>query len=148
MLVAERQKTMNNWKLPPQLVKVKWLDSRQAEPTWERLSDTHDDFDFPRACPSETVGWLIKESNDSILLAQSLADKDDDDPMTAGRATIARCQIIEIKGLYDAGEITTEVPNCKHQKTEPHEGNEGSEGSERCMDCGIYISYHDLRELK
>jgi len=79
------------------LVKVKWLDSRISEGHWERISDTL----YPVLCHVETVGWIIKESDDSILIAQGLADRDDKDPMTAGRTTIARCQITEILNLAE-----------------------------------------------
>ncbi len=77
------------------LILVEWLDSRVSDSGWQFLTDTKE----PDACKVQTIGWLIKQGKNAILLAQCLSDEGEEHQQTGGRATIARCQIQKILDL-------------------------------------------------
>lgn len=52
-------------------VKVEWLDICSGTPNWARLDDLE-------VCPlkCESVGWLIKETEDYISIAQNYCEEE------------------------------------------------------------------------
>jgi hypothetical protein len=77
------------------LVIVEWQDSRQPDRGWQWL----DERDDPKAVKCLTVGWLLRETEDAILVAQNLGDVTDGRTQFSGGTEIARRQIVQLKEL-------------------------------------------------
>lgn len=77
------------------LVLVEWQDSRTSESGWRYLSDGCD----VAAVRCRSVGWVLHEAEDVVVLAQSLGDLDSSSAQSMGRTAIARRQIIQILDL-------------------------------------------------
>lgn len=81
--------------MTPPLVLVTWVDSRQTEGSWQFLSD----LSPPAPVICRSVGWLVHDGPDCLIVAQSLGDVADDDIQTAGRKHIPRPCVQETKVL-------------------------------------------------
>ena len=83
------------------LVLVEWWDSRQPVPRWLCL----DEVDGVESCACVSVGFLIRETENEIVLAPNLADLDDDELVQgSGIITIPRCSV---KNVVDLERPTT-----------------------------------------
>ena len=73
------------------LVKITWLDSKQPIASWFFTNDS--DSAAPAVCVS--VGWVVYETKEAVLLCQSLADQGSDAEQANGALTIPKCCIIK-----------------------------------------------------
>ena len=84
------------------LVIVTWVDSAQATPGWEFVSDYR-----PRApirCAS--VGWLMQDDDEAVVLAQSCGDIDEVyGAQAAGLKTIPKVAVSGIQHLTEIEEV-------------------------------------------
>lgn len=79
----------------PQLVRVRWVDS-QGGGGWRDVGDA------PNWRPTEivTVGFVLEDHDDFLVLVQSLASPDaDGDSQADGWLTIPRQAILEVGGV-------------------------------------------------
>lgn len=85
------------------LVMITWEDSRQPLAKWSYISDLPD----IRPVKCTTVGWLLKDGDQSKVVAQSMGDIDSEDDMQAGGVMVipARC-VLSIDRLKEAGSLT------------------------------------------
>jgi hypothetical protein len=58
-----------------QMVLVEWLDSRQPTRGWQFLED----MKMPKSCRCLSVGWLLDEDADRVVIAAHRNDQDQDD---------------------------------------------------------------------
>lgn len=75
----------------PRLVLVEWVDS-QGGGGWKDLRDALRDAD-ENTLACESVGWLLKETEDWVLLAGTVTTSSDRqvcDPMQIPRCAVAR----------------------------------------------------------
>lgn len=77
------------------LVLVEWQDSRQTSGAWQWM----DEAEQPGAVRCLTVGWLLKETDDALLVAQSLGDVTRGRMQFSGGMEIARRQIVHLTRL-------------------------------------------------
>ena len=77
------------------LVLVEWQDSRQASRAWQWT----DEAGQPEPVRCLTVGWLLKETVDALLVAQSLGDVTRGRMQFSGGTEIARRQIVHLTTL-------------------------------------------------
>lgn len=78
------------------LVRVEWMDSRQATGSWQFLNDARE----ANPCRCVSVGYLIYDANGVKRLAANLADVDDPDGIqVSGVITIPDCCIKEVADL-------------------------------------------------
>jgi hypothetical protein len=77
------------------LVIVEWQDSRQPERGWRWI----DECETPEAVKCLTVGWLLKETDDALLVAQNLGDVSRDRKQFSGGTEIARRQIVQLRRI-------------------------------------------------
>jgi hypothetical protein len=82
---------------PIKLELVSWVDSRQSDGSWRFI----DDVPAPCVVKCLTVGWVVRESDAAIMIAQSLGDCDSDDYQCAGAKQIAQCCITGREVLRD-----------------------------------------------
>ncbi|OGP74927.1 MAG: hypothetical protein A2Y80_08225 [Deltaproteobacteria bacterium RBG_13_58_19] len=53
-----------------QMVLIEWLDSRQPFTGWQFLED----MEIPNSCKCSSVGWLLEEDVDRVVIAAHLGD--------------------------------------------------------------------------
>jgi hypothetical protein len=75
----------------PPLIWVSWRDSAQAAPQWQWL----DQVESPTVTECLTVGFLIRETEDQILIAISVAAHDRKANQASGIVAIPTRSIIE-----------------------------------------------------
>lgn len=63
---------------------IEWLDSRQSDGNWRYVRGY--DASLPVKCVS--VGWVVFDDGDTVVLAQSFGDIGDEDMQMAGLKTI------------------------------------------------------------
>lgn len=78
------------------LVMISWLDSRQPNPAWWRISDLNDS---PMPVECATVGWLVHDGSDCKVVCQSVADLTTDDAQVGGVMTIPSRAVLRIDVL-------------------------------------------------
>ena len=77
-------------------VRVDWLDSKQPVPGWQWVSE----LEAPTPARCTSIGFLVGESDEALVLAQSLADADDHEHTQAGGAmTIPRACVLNLSEL-------------------------------------------------
>ena len=77
------------------IVLIKWEDSRVPRNNWEWITE-----DLAPKCTScISVGFIVSESDNAILLSPSLGHEEDGDRQMIGAITLAKRQIIEIISL-------------------------------------------------
>lgn len=76
----------------PRLVLIEWLDSRQPESQWQYTSDVKGGGHL--VCRS--VGWLLKDSKKTKVLAQNFGD---DAQQVSGVMRIPTCCVVWIKDM-------------------------------------------------
>lgn len=64
----------------PKLFLVEWLDSAQPTPGWRYLEDAP----APEAIHCMSVGWLISENGEAIVLAPNVAELGGDSAQGSG----------------------------------------------------------------
>ncbi|WP_086931633.1 hypothetical protein [Agarilytica rhodophyticola] len=79
----------------PKLIKVKWIDSAQPVPSWSFLEDMPD----MEAINCESVGWLVAESDDVIMLAPNIANVGSESAQGSGFMRIPKCAILDTSSL-------------------------------------------------
>lgn len=52
------------------MVLIEWLDSRQPFSGWQFLED----LEMPKSCKCLSVGWLLEEDADRVVIAAHLGD--------------------------------------------------------------------------
>lgn len=77
------------------LILVEWQDSRQPCGGWQWINEVGDPL--PVLC--RTVGWLAKETEEALLVVQSLGDVDGERMQISGGTEIARRQIVRIEEI-------------------------------------------------
>ena len=89
------------------LVTVTWLDSRYPNAKWEWLSRLG--AFAPVKCYS--VGWIVRETDDVVVVAQSLADTQDSDSdrLCSGLKIIPRVSVLNIERLIEMDEEDEEA---------------------------------------
>jgi hypothetical protein len=90
------------------LVLVEWQDSRQPSGGWRWA----DEYEAPEPVICRTVGWLLRETDDALLVAQSLGDVSRDRMQASGGTEIARRQVLRISEL---GASSVEKEGCDPQ---------------------------------
>ena len=78
-----------------QLVLVEWQDSRQADGAWR----WRDELAPPTPVLCRSVGWRVSETDEALLLAQSLGDVQGERMQIGGTVEIARRQVVRVKAL-------------------------------------------------
>jgi hypothetical protein len=78
------------------LVIVEWQDSRQPSSSWQWA----DEAENPEPVLCLTVGWLLRETEDALLVVQSLGDVSGGRMQFGGGTEIARRQIIQLKEIF------------------------------------------------
>ncbi|WHI46569.1 hypothetical protein [Microbulbifer sp. VAAF005] len=79
------------------LVRVEWVDSAQPYSQWSHI----DDLPPLEIVECWTVGWLVAESKDVLMLAQSLGDVNTSSAQASGLMRIPRAcvkKVTVIKG--------------------------------------------------
>lgn len=80
----------------PRLVLIEWMDSRQPEPSWQRL----DDIEHLESCTCLSVGFVVQETKKEIVLAPNIADMEDNEPAQgSGFITIPLCAVKSVADL-------------------------------------------------
>jgi hypothetical protein len=79
------------------LVLVEWQDSRQPSGGWRWA----DEYEEPEPVLCLTVGWLLRETDDALLVVQNLGDVSGERFQASGATEIARRQVVRI------GELTS-----------------------------------------
>jgi hypothetical protein len=77
------------------LVLVEWQDSRQPSGGWQWA----DECGKPEPVKCLTVGWLLQENEDALLIAQNLGDVAGERMQFSGGTEIARRQVVQWKKL-------------------------------------------------
>ena len=80
-------------------VRVRWVDSRQADATWQPLDEVLDNL--PKPCMCETTAWLIYSDNNKVVLASCLVFEENNDQI-AGVMVIPKQAVIHVQTLVDA----------------------------------------------
>lgn len=81
------------------LVLVRWRDARHATNQWLALSAYE-----PMACVEVmTVGWIVQDDADVLVVAQSMGDVDEDDEylQVAGLKLIPKSAVISVETLTE-----------------------------------------------
>ena len=78
------------------LVRVRWMDSI-GQAGWNSLSYITEDHSLE--CVS--VGWMVQEKNDRIVLVSHIQDASASDPKCDGHITIPRQAIIKVDKSYE-----------------------------------------------
>ena len=73
---------------------IEWIDSRKQNAQWEFLSDT----ELPDVCRCQTIGFLLKEDQERIVLASSLGDIGMEEQVM-GIIVIPACSITKITDI-------------------------------------------------
>lgn len=68
------------------LMKVEWVDSCQPLPSWRHEGD----YPTVEVCPCCTVGWLVGETKDALMLAQNVGCLGDEDVQASGFMRIVK----------------------------------------------------------
>ncbi|MFA0813890.1 hypothetical protein [Microbulbifer epialgicus] len=87
------------------LVRVEWVDSAQPYPQWSHLEDLPS-LEPVKCC---TVGWLIAESEEVLMIAQSVGEVNTDNAQASGLMRIPRASV---KSLLQLG-LTQDQPTQK-----------------------------------
>lgn len=78
------------------IVEVEWIDS-SATHGW------HNDSQHPRLSPCRSVGFVLRDDDEQILLAESLDETDPDPTTTIARfgcvTVIPRCAVKKVRDL-------------------------------------------------
>lgn len=77
------------------LAVVEWVDSRGGPEGWERKSEATS-MDI---CRAKSVGWVIREDSESIMLASHIIG--DDDPQVSGVVCIPKQAITSMDVVED-----------------------------------------------
>jgi len=72
------------------LILVEWVDSLQPVTGWHMT----DDLPVLEAAKCKTVGWLVADNNDAIMIAQNIADPESTQMQAGGLMRIPKCCII------------------------------------------------------
>jgi hypothetical protein len=99
----------------PELVIVKWEDSRQPLAEWQHLAD----LDVPQVSACTTVGWLLENGKGRKVLAQSLGGLGPNDyPQATGIMVIPSRCIISVRPLREATSpsASCSVPGSKRKR--------------------------------
>ena len=67
-----------------ELTLVEWLDSRQSDGGWRFVRS----FEAVAPVKCVTVGWVVHDDGETLVLAQSFGDIGDEDMQVAGLKTI------------------------------------------------------------
>lgn len=79
-------------KAPPLLL-VEWIDSRCPHAGWQ----WQEKASYGEAPKCRTVGWKVGQTAETLHIAQSIADHDDEgDFQTNGVMSIARRQVVKV----------------------------------------------------
>jgi hypothetical protein len=79
----------------PQLVLIEWKDSLQPVSGWSML----DDLPSLRSANCRTVGWVVGEDRDTLMLAQNVADLGTDNPQGGGFMRIPKVCVTKRRRL-------------------------------------------------
>ena len=79
----------------PKLVLIEWIDSRSPIPGWCLIEEC----EMPHACKCVSVGYLVVNSKDEKVLAQSIADLESDSLQANGLMVIPAKTIITMRPL-------------------------------------------------
>lgn len=71
-----------------QMVLIEWLDSRQPTQGWQFLED----LEIPKACKCISMGWLLDEDAERVVIAAHRNDQDQNDQVM-GIMVIPSCSI-------------------------------------------------------
>jgi len=80
----------------PRLILVKWVDC-VTKPSWALTEDVSEGLTEGADC--ETVGWLVSETEDAIIVAASR----NSDGGWADRSRIPRGMITSLSSIHDGG---------------------------------------------
>lgn len=79
------------------IVEVEWLDSQMSS-GW-RHKDTIEEVFGKTTCLCASIGYLVLEDEDKIMLAQNLGDWFEGDTQACNTMIIPRCSIKNIKEI-------------------------------------------------
>jgi hypothetical protein len=78
-----------------QALLVEWLDSRQPGPAWRFLSDLAP----AGAVRCLSIGWVVAETRETLMLAANLGDVGSGEPQACGVIEIPRRAILRTRAL-------------------------------------------------
>lgn len=104
----------------PRRVKVEWIDIVRSTSAWS----THQELDEIKPSLCKSVGWLVKENDDFIVLATNIGDDWEDEDVGI-LVAIPRCVISSVNDLI---ELAPQQPRPKGEWTGDKE--------DRCKVCG------------
>lgn len=81
------------------LVIVTWVDSAQPVPGWCYLTDLPPNT----AVQCKSVGWIVADSGESVMLAPNIGDEREDSAQASGCFRIPRASIIGIVEISPPG---------------------------------------------
>jgi hypothetical protein len=81
-----------------QMVLIEWLDSRQPSTGWQFLEA----METPKACRCLSVGWLLDEGEEQIVIAAHMSDIDQDGQVM-GVVVIPSCSVLKKTLIEEKG---------------------------------------------
>jgi len=68
---------------------IEWIDSMGVNPLWTHISDMEN-----HVCKCKSVGYIVQETNEFIVIAPNIADAEND-PQVCGHMVIPKCAILK-----------------------------------------------------
>ncbi len=99
----------------PELLLVEWVDSAQPVPGWHFLEDAP----ALAAVRCQSVGWMTGESDEVLMLAQSLGDIEGDSIQGSGFLRIPKSAIKTTKVLSGKPHRRVKPQRIKTQQKHP-----------------------------
>ena len=111
---AENQDILLDLNIPPQLVIVRWVEPySQGDRQWIDIQSDLDDYDDSAESVCLTVGWLLKVTENRIVVAPTVLEAseipdEDDDPdvgyPTVGVMTFNRRVVLSVTRIPDSAD--------------------------------------------
>lgn len=83
------------------LMLIEWVDSRQTSGAWVKLAA----FEPHEIVRCASVGWVVQDDGETLVLAQSMGDIEGDDVQAAGLKAIPCVAITARKPIEDVQPI-------------------------------------------
>lgn len=81
----------------PQVVLIEWVDSTQPEPSWRHLENAPS----LTTVSCRSVGWLIAESDDVLMIAPNVGDLGTESAQASGFLRIPKAAITRRVHFYE-----------------------------------------------
>ena len=68
---------------------IYWVDSTQPLPSWRHIEDAPE----LKCINCRSMGWIISENDDCVMIASNIGDPDSDNMRASGFMIIPKCSI-------------------------------------------------------